>query len=255
MALTDNLVSYYKMQGNANDELGTNNGSTVGTITFSDANGIIGNGAGMSGASPLANYINLGTGSTLLPTAITINGWGKYAAPVELQGMFFGRYRSTGDKLIFIMAERSTNKVTWIASASTDKVVTGTTVLTAGNWYMFTLTYDSTNGLKTYINASSDGTDTANGDLNTGAIVGAYLGGDPSGTNNGRPWKSAIDEVGIWSRALSGAEITSLYNSGAGLTYPFSSTSIKTWNGLADASTKTYNGLARGSVKTWNGLA
>jgi len=31
--------------------------------------------------------------------------------------------------------------------------------------------------------------------------------------------------------------------------------SIKTWNGLADASTKTVNGLARASVKTWDGLA
>lgn len=30
-----------------------------------------------------------------------------------------------------------------------------------------------------------------------------------------------IDEVGIWDRALSGAEITSLYNAGTGKTYPF----------------------------------
>jgi hypothetical protein len=30
-----------------------------------------------------------------------------------------------------------------------------------------------------------------------------------------------IDEVGVWNRALTGAEITSLYNAGAGKTYPF----------------------------------
>ena len=30
-----------------------------------------------------------------------------------------------------------------------------------------------------------------------------------------------IDEVGVWNRALSQAEITSLYNAGAGKTYPF----------------------------------
>jgi hypothetical protein len=39
------------------------------------------------------------------------------------------------------------------------------------------------------------------------------------------------------------------------ITYTTSSTSIKTWDGLADASTKTYNGLARASIKTFNGLA
>ena len=30
-----------------------------------------------------------------------------------------------------------------------------------------------------------------------------------------------IDEVGVWNRALTGVEITSLYNAGAGKTYPF----------------------------------
>jgi hypothetical protein len=30
-----------------------------------------------------------------------------------------------------------------------------------------------------------------------------------------------IDEVGVWSRSLSSAEISALYNSGSGLTYPF----------------------------------
>jgi hypothetical protein len=34
-----------------------------------------------------------------------------------------------------------------------------------------------------------------------------------------------------------------------------SSSSIKTWDGLADASVKTWNGLARAAVKTRNGLA
>ena len=36
---------------------------------------------------------------------------------------------------------------------------------------------------------------------------------------------------------------------------PASTTAIKTFNGLANASTKTVNSLARASVKTWNGLA
>jgi hypothetical protein len=39
------------------------------------------------------------------------------------------------------------------------------------------------------------------------------------------------------------------------MNFNLSTTSIKTWNGLADASTKTYNGLARASIKTFNGLA
>ena len=37
----------------------------------------------------------------------------------------------------------------------------------------------------------------------------------------------SIDEAGIWSRALSGTEITELYNAGAGITYPFSILTLK----------------------------
>jgi hypothetical protein len=32
-----------------------------------------------------------------------------------------------------------------------------------------------------------------------------------------------IDEIGVWSRALTSGEVTQLYNSGAGLQYPFTS--------------------------------
>lgn len=37
-------------------------------------------------------------------------------------------------------------------------------------------------------------------------------------------WWGSIDEFGIWNRALSTAEIAQLYNSGAGLQYPFTAT-------------------------------
>jgi hypothetical protein len=35
-------------------------------------------------------------------------------------------------------------------------------------------------------------------------------------------WQGSLDEIGIWSRALSATEVTSLYNAGvAGVQYPF----------------------------------
>ena len=36
------------------------------------------------------------------------------------------------------------------------------------------------------------------------------------------PYNGLIDEVGFWHKVLSQSEVTSLYNSGAGLAYPFS---------------------------------
>jgi len=54
-----------------------------------------------------------------------------------------------------------------------------------------------------------------------------------------------------WSAASGGNKIAGV----AGHFYIGSSTSIKTFDGLAYASTKTVNGLAIASVKTWAGLA
>lgn len=222
MALTDGIISYYKCSSDATDELGTNNGTNNGTVTYSSGNGKIGNGAGIDGASPLANYVSLGTGASLVPTAITINGWGKYVTPAEIWGALYHKYRTTGDEHHLIMVSNTTNKVFWLVSATTDLVVVaGNATLSSGTYYMFTMTYDSTDGLKTYINASDDGTVVANGNLKTGTQNNVYIGGDVAGSNNGRPWASAFDEFGIWNRALTASEITELFNSGAGLQYPF----------------------------------
>jgi hypothetical protein len=39
--------------------------------------------------------------------------------------------------------------------------------------------------------------------------------------NNGQFSSANVDEVGVWNRVLTSAEVTQLYNSGAGLQYPF----------------------------------
>jgi hypothetical protein len=67
--------------------------------------------------------------------------------------------------------------------------------------------------LRLYVNgtggtAATNSTAPTSGKLHLG--YGSYQYGDC--------W---IDELGFWSRALTGAEITQLYNSGSGLTYPF----------------------------------
>ena len=69
-----------------------------------------------------------------------------------------------------------------------------------------------------YVNGISRGTANWNYDFTDGLwyigraqdVEGYFLNG-------------TLDEVGVWNRALSGAEVTALYNSGAGIAYPFAS--------------------------------
>jgi len=69
-----------------------------------------------------------------------------------------------------------------------------------------------------YVNGISRGTANWNYDFTDGLwyigraqdVEGYFLNG-------------TLDEMGVWNRALSGAEVTALYNSGAGIAYPFAS--------------------------------
>lgn len=67
-------------------------------------------------------------------------------------------------------------------------------------------------------------------------------------------WDWKIDEVWVRGRELTSSEITTLYNSGNWLSYPFETSDIKTINGLNRANVKTVNGLAIANVKTFNWL-
>jgi len=95
--------------------------------------------------------------------------------------------------------------------------------LSTGAWHHLVATYDGSKtvgGMKIYIDGSSQAlTDISFGGTyagmnNTASKV--YIGGfaDASPSFNG-----IIDEVGIWSKVLTQAEVTSLYNSGSGLSY------------------------------------
>jgi hypothetical protein len=67
-----------------------------------------------------------------------------------------------------------------------------------------------------YVNGVSRGT--ANWNYNF--TDGLYYFGRPQDTES-FAMHGTLDEVGAWNRALTEAEITSLYNAGAGKTYPF----------------------------------
>jgi hypothetical protein len=82
-------------------------------------------------------------------------------------------------------------------------------------WHQVTITRES--GLASlHVNGSLIGTANWNYDFNQGLH---YLG-RPQDVSSFAA-RGRLDLLGVWSRALSGAEITELYNSGNGLTYPF----------------------------------
>ena len=138
--------------------------------------------------------------------------------------VFMGKFDASGTWAYGMLLEdvagdgssQSLNMMTSSTGSNQDqgKVTVGT--INNGTYYHFAAT-KSGSTYTAYLNGVSIGTDTVYATVpNTTAKfeLGAWNGA-------GNISNAQLDEWGIWSRALTGTEITTLYNAGAGCAYPF----------------------------------
>lgn len=259
MALIDNLIAYYKLDETSgtrvdshSNGLDLTDNNTVGSGT-----GIINNGADLaSGSSEYLSHAD----DALFDVSSTAS-WSFW-----VKSSSYGSNMAFAGKMTFntdnswLLEHQADGLHVRIATSASDISTEGVGgAATSGSWTHYLVVFDgagATNAdrLKVWKNGSSV-TLTFSGTIpatirNSASefVIGVWSG-------LGRYYNGLIDEFGFWSDAKTGTDATSLYNSGAGLAYPFSSSSIKTWNGVANASVKTWDGVARASVKTWNGIA
>lgn len=221
MALTDNLVSYWKLDGNSNDSVASNNGTDT-SITYSSGNGKIVQGAGFNGST---SKIELSTTAFGTTSTFSISMWINVTTPSTRQGVFCKTDGIGASTTTFITEVGNTsNKFTFgVSNGTTQSTGTTTTSISSGTWTHVVCTCDGTNQ-KIYLNGSLD---------NTTAYAGGAINNITKETTIGQfgsytllPYTGAIDEVGFWSgKALDSTEVSQLYNSGAGLAYPFTSSS------------------------------
>jgi len=212
------LIAYYKLSDTADS---SGNGYTltqVGTNTF--AAGKIGNALSCDGSA--GKYLkstdlvfNFGN------VDFTIWGW---INPGALSGFpgFITRWGDATHKQYSLQLDGS-SKFQFTASydGSNNPSVTATTpALSTSTWYLVVCWHDSVNHLL--------GIQVNNGTIYTAAMnaAGVFQAGASAeleiGARNtiGAP-TALIDEVGIENRLLTTTEKTSLYNGGAGVTWPF----------------------------------
>ena len=224
MALTTNLQAYYKLDessGNATDSSGNGYTGTNTSVTYSA--GKINNGALFNGSSAFLDmgvFVQL-TGDYTLSVWIkptTIPGAGVYP-------MLLARRTepaTNGDYNILMNGDISGKFNYSLRDSAAWKGLTSTTIPTAGNWYHVVITKLGTLATM-YVNGVSEATDNTFPVTPVSATPNFFLG---KATSGGNFLDAMEDEVGVWSRALSSAEVTELYNGGAGLQYPFSTTTF-----------------------------
>lgn len=221
MALTDNLEAYYKLEdvtdSHTDDDL-TNNGS----VSFLSG-GIILNSANF-GASNTTKYLSIANALGNTGGAYSIAGWVNVTTAPAADSqtvLFMSEYGTT---FVFYSVQYTdaggTKKLQFFRGRRgvADEGPEYTVTLTANTWYHIAVTYDGTN-VRGYVDGTLQaGPTAASGDGSSGGTGSAIA---RFATANIRYHSGLCDEVGFWTRAITAAEVSELYNAGSGLTYPF----------------------------------
>jgi subtilase family serine protease len=219
-----NLVAWWQAEGNASDSIGSHNG-TLQNVTF--AAGKVGQGFKLNQSDGTPDYVSFPDSLDLRPTNFTIEAWVRFdaldspntSAP-GLQYIIFKKNTRTGNFEGYDLHKVRVNGVdkisTTISSATgTFATVNSQTNVSAGQFYHVAAThnFNGTAGtLKLYVNGVLEGSAAANfpPDYDNRPV---FLGSSGETFFNGY-LDGVIDEASIYNRALSQAEIQSIYNAG-----------------------------------------
>ena len=222
-ALATNLVSYWKMDessGNPADSVGSNTLTNLNTTAFGAAK--INNGADIETSSTQGFRITDAAQSGLdFSDALTFAMWIKFESTPAGEITFIVKRVGSGNQRSYFWKMNSTTAVgfLWYTDGSTiggNLSVSWTP--STDTWYHIAVTKSGTT-VKFYVNGAQQGLDQtgSNATIHNGTApfeIGQWI--DDVGNFDG-----FTDEVGVWSRALTLAEISSLYNAGAGCAHPF----------------------------------
>jgi len=215
------LVGWWPGEGNANDSVGTNNGTLVGGATF--ANGKVGLGFRLDGTN---GYVQIPDSDALKPANVTIEAWVWLDPNVNTgpsgESIIFKRNSWTflfeGYSLLKQSIDNGNGTYTdrfqsVVTRSGNQVVINSTTVVQRGVWYHVAATYDG-NKLTLYVNGVAEASAVAGFALDYGTRP-VFIGttGEPAPYTS--MFAGIIDEPSVYNRALSTNEIQAIYNAGS----------------------------------------
>ncbi len=254
---TNGLVGYWPFNGNANDESGNgNNGTVNGATLTADRFGDVNKAFSFDG---LNDYVFINDSPSLSVNGdITISAW-KWEDPNSSNGYHeIVTKRLIGDWGYNL----AISKIPGPTNQELDRIFSGRRnndgaqseyrysdqMAVEAIWQHVVVTI-SNNTIKFYINGNDAGNSTYGGSVFTipsqNQLVGVTIG--DCNCNNNQEMQGALDDIGIWNRALTADEVLALYN-GCNV-----STQVVSGNSTPSAfanSTYTCNNNA-GSTYTW----
>lgn len=209
-----NLLAYYRFEGNSNDSKGSNNLTNSNGVTFGVAK--FGNGADFgSGNTSKALSVNSSLGLANGSVARTISLWVKFYSLSGTQE--FVSQWANSDHSGFLFYASGTSLVVGHSNFSVgEDDLTLSSSLTTGTWYHVVMTYDGST-MAGYLNGALIGS-RASSRTNGNTINDVFTLGAAYGNNVGYAMYSSLvmDDVAVFSRALTATEISNIYSGGGG---------------------------------------
>jgi hypothetical protein len=210
------LVGWWKGDGTALDWAYGNEGVAV-NVDYT--NGIVGEAFSFNpGNYPSGTYTGVQIADQpqyVLTNALTIEGW---IRPRDFGYIIFWRGDARPGLDPYVLSMQGNSMVFSICDENGNSD-TASVTLTYGDWVYVAATFDSTAGMMdVYTNgvlaAEESTTVVPMGALDASASPGVGIGNLNDGVNN-FPFTGDIDEISLYNRALSAAEIQSIYNAGS----------------------------------------
>jgi hypothetical protein len=218
------LIGKYSFNnGTAKDEAGTNDGSVFGASLTTDRFGNAGKAYYFNGTS---NYILLPQNAVPnlnMIDAITVSAWIK---PDDINSglrTIVGKWNGSTQADQFLFTQDGNDNFMAIRSVNSGGVNDNSNSLIAGNWHHVVFIYDKfdNNRHKIFVDGVQVYNNTFGGMftstvVNTFACIGAQYGdANGTGANIQRYFKGAIDDIQIYNRSLTNAEVQQLFNAPA----------------------------------------
>jgi hypothetical protein len=212
-------VALYQAEGNANDTSGnSHNGTIHGGVTFTSGK----SGQAFSFAGNVGDYVEVPNAAALEPAAnLTVDMWVKGPAPAGYL-LAKGQGDASGASYAFYTLHDGLQFYVHVGGGFTLSPDAGPGIWD-NNWHHIAGTYDGS-VVRLYV----DGVQVGSGTASAGTI--AYAASDANASHDlfignyalttfypggNFPFKGQIDDVGVYNRTLSGAEIAAIYSAGS----------------------------------------
>lgn len=226
MALADNLVAYWKLDGGSTADSTANAYNLTNTGASSVAGKIV-DGFSFNGTS---NYMTAASNSNFNSKVFSISFWFKTTSTALIRPIskeWNGDFRKYGflfngywNGSTTITSNKTISMFIGTSSGFQSNVYFTTTNSNDGNWHHVAVTFNYGvmamyyDGVLKYSNTFSDTMPASNSAM-------LHVGCGYSATRYGY-FPGTLDEIGFWTKELTSTEVTDLYNSGLGISYPFS---------------------------------